>query len=219
MVKIERTPTPPASLAIEAQKKAGSYTCPDVIELLHHDFHGKCYICENKPLTGMQVEHLLPHQGRSIPERIFDWNNLFYSCSHCNSLKNKAVYDGHILNCCIVDPEEQLNHIYTPEHVHVICIHDDETNMRTAQLIESAFEEKNDNPAIRNLECQNLFNDLSESMVALFHQLENYRENPTPRVMKCLKALLVRESKYAAFKRWYVRAHIEQYPDLAAYIN
>ena len=34
MVKIERTPTPPKSLAIESQKAQGSYSEPDVIELL-----------------------------------------------------------------------------------------------------------------------------------------------------------------------------------------
>ena len=44
MVKIERTPTPPKSLAIESQKAWGSYSEPDVIEQLQKDFHDKCYI-------------------------------------------------------------------------------------------------------------------------------------------------------------------------------
>ena len=46
MVKIERTPIPPASLAVEKQKACGSYTKPDVTEQLSQDFHNKCYLCE-----------------------------------------------------------------------------------------------------------------------------------------------------------------------------
>lgn len=41
MVKIERTPTPPASLAIESKKAYGNYTSEDVISQLKKDFHSK----------------------------------------------------------------------------------------------------------------------------------------------------------------------------------
>lgn len=44
MVKIERTPTPPASLAIECKKVHGSYASEDVISQLKKDFHSKCYL-------------------------------------------------------------------------------------------------------------------------------------------------------------------------------
>lgn len=39
MVKVERSQTPPASLAIEKQKASGSYTEPDVIKQLSQDFN------------------------------------------------------------------------------------------------------------------------------------------------------------------------------------
>ena len=119
MVKIERTPTPPKSLAIESQKAWGSYSEPDVIEQLQKDFHDKCYICELKKLTNVEVEHLRPHHNRSIKERIFDWNNLFYSCPHCNSIKNNRKYDDKILDCCTVDPESLLKQIYAEGNVIV----------------------------------------------------------------------------------------------------
>lgn len=77
MLKIERTPTPPASLAIESKKAYGSYTSEDVISQLKQDFNSKCYLCELKDLTDIEVEHLLPHYNRTIKERVFDWNNLF----------------------------------------------------------------------------------------------------------------------------------------------
>lgn len=106
MVKIDRSYPAPASLALESQNVSGSYSKEDVIDQLEHDFHGKCYICEIKPLMDPQVEHLLPHKGGKYPERKFDWNNLFLVCAHCNSVKNKKKYDSGILNCCETDPEE-----------------------------------------------------------------------------------------------------------------
>ena len=46
MIKIERNPIPPLSLAIEAKKKDGIYNKPDVIQQLREDSNDKCYICE-----------------------------------------------------------------------------------------------------------------------------------------------------------------------------
>ncbi|MDE7262264.1 MAG: hypothetical protein K2N78_09445 [Oscillospiraceae bacterium] len=63
MVKVERTPAPTASLAIEKQNASGSYTNPNVIEQLSQDFHNKCYLCEVVPPHGIEVEHLRPHGG------------------------------------------------------------------------------------------------------------------------------------------------------------
>ena len=75
---------------------------------MRKDFHDKCYICELKNLQDPQVEHLLPHKNGKYPERKFDWNNLFLSCGHCNSVKNQKKYDEGIIDCCKVDPEKLL---------------------------------------------------------------------------------------------------------------
>ena len=105
MVKIERSFPAPASLESEAKKVSGSYEQPDVVSRLRKDFHDKCYICELKNLQDPQVEHLLPHKNGKYPERKFDWNNLFWSCSHCNGIKNQKKYDDGIIDCCKNDPE------------------------------------------------------------------------------------------------------------------
>ena len=89
MVKVERSSPAPDSLAEEKKKPNGSYSKPDVIEKLKKDFHNKCYICELDKLQDPQVEHLRPHFGGKNIERKFDWNNLFWSCSHCNGVKNQ----------------------------------------------------------------------------------------------------------------------------------
>ena len=146
MIKIDRTSTPPASLAIESKKAHGCYTSEDVISQLKKDFHSKCYLCELKDLTDIEVEHLLPHYDRKIKERVFDWNNLFYACPHCNSIKNNRMYDEKILDCCRVDPESLLDHIYQEGKVNVRP-HDpatqDERVIMTADLLENCFEKRN----------------------------------------------------------------------------
>lgn len=105
MVKIERSFPAPDSLESEAKKVSGSYEQPDVVSRLRKDFHDKCYICELKNLQDPQVEHLLPHKNGKYPERKFDWNNLFWSCGHCNGIKNQKKYDDGIIDCCKNDPE------------------------------------------------------------------------------------------------------------------
>lgn len=94
MIKIERSFPAPASLEIESKKVSGSYSKPDVIKQLRQDFYDKCYICELKNLQDPQVEHLLPHKNGKFPNRKFDWNNLFWSCRHCNEIKNQQKYDN-----------------------------------------------------------------------------------------------------------------------------
>ena len=68
-------------------------------------FHGKCYICENKEgISSFQIEHLKPH--RENADLKYDWNNLFWSCAHCNNIKN-AKYDP-ILDCTQVEVDRKI---------------------------------------------------------------------------------------------------------------
>lgn len=215
MVKIDRTPTPPASLAIESRKANGSYREQDVTDQLRHDFHGKCYICELDELTDIQVEHLRPHHNRAIKERVFDWNNLFYSCPHCNNLKKESKYDDKILDCCAVDPEQYLYHIFEEQSVSVKPadgVTSEEAAM-TADLIQSSFEKRN--TGIRTIQCDARFQRLAKTMNDLFNTLEGYKKNPASRkYCSALRAKLSRKYKFAAFTRYYVRSHIDDYPGL-----
>lgn len=221
MVKIDRTPTPPPSLAIESKKARGSYTLEDVISQLKQDFHSKCYLCELKDLTDIEVEHLLPHYNRKIKERIFDWNNLFYTCPHCNSIKNSRIYDEKILDCCRVDPELLLDHIYQEGKVNVRP-HDpatqDEKVLMTADLLKNCFEK--DNTGIRVFQCQERVKRLAETMNALYRTLEALKEEPTSKQYLCaLKGMISREYKFAGFTRYYVRSHLKEYPQLLEKIS
>ncbi|WP_086970068.1 HNH endonuclease [Vibrio coralliirubri] len=58
----------------------------DVVEKLEEIFHGKCYLCEFKDTLQPEVEHFIPQSLDS--ELAKDWDNLFYSCRRCNSIKS-----------------------------------------------------------------------------------------------------------------------------------
>jgi uncharacterized protein (TIGR02646 family) len=96
MVKVNRTKTAPASLAIEKEKGTENYRERDVVFQLNKDFNGKCYLCEIDKLQSIHIEHLKPHHGKDR-DLMFDWNNLFLSCPHCNSVKNQKKYEEHII--------------------------------------------------------------------------------------------------------------------------
>ena len=215
MVKIDRSPTAPASLAVEKGKVCGSYKEPDVIRQLKADFNGKCYVCELNDLPDIEVEHLLPHYNRKIIDRVFDWNNLFYSCPHCNSIKNNRKYDEKVLDCCRIEPEEYLCHelkdqrvsVRTPEGVT------DENARVTADLIQSCFELRN--TGIREVGCEARFSRLADTMHILYKTLGKYKqEKDNPKHFRALRGMLNRNYKFAGFTRYYVRTHLQDYPEL-----
>lgn len=218
MVKVERTFPAPASLATEAAKESGSYAKSDVVEQLRKDFHDKCYICEMNNLQDPQVEHLLPHMNGKYPERKFDWNNLFWSCGHCNNVKNQRKYDAGIIDCCQIDPEEIIYFKMLDGEISVYA--KDKINkeaMLTAELVTETFNLKNTGMRVYKSEIR--FQELNREMNKLYDALEEMRENPHSKlVLRKLKALLRRESKFAAFKRCYIREKKDDFPQLLKYI-
>ena len=143
VVKIERSFPAPASLSVEKKKPSGSYTKPDVIDQLHQDFHGKCYLCEIDELQSIQVEHLKNQDGGKNRDHMFDWNNLFLSCPHCNNVKNQNKYKDRILNCCEEDPELHIDQRLLNGHVLVSPLDELQSSSLTAELITECFERTN----------------------------------------------------------------------------
>ena len=219
MVKVERSYPAPASLAIEATKASGRYDCSDVVERLLEDFHEKCYICEIDELQDPEIEHLLPHKGGIYPERKFDWDNLFLSCGHCNSVKNQVKYDAGIMDCCKVDPEEHISCRLINNQTEIFAREEsDQTIKLTAELIHEVFNKKNTEMRVYKSDMR--LKALNAEMNVLYKQLEKYKANPNSLLLKrTLKALLRRESKFAAFKRNYIRDCRETYPDLLQYLT
>jgi uncharacterized protein (TIGR02646 family) len=89
MFNVTRPKDVPASLA----KKI--YNHVDVVNVLKPMFYGKCYLCERDEIQDVEVEHFDPHM--QVETKKFDWNNLYYSCSRCNSIKS-STHKG-LLDC------------------------------------------------------------------------------------------------------------------------
>lgn len=219
MIKIERSFPAPASLKTESKKVSGSYSKPDVIKQLRQDFYDKCYICELKNLQDPQVEHLLPHKNGKFPERKFDWNNLFWSCRHCNEIKNQQKYDSGIIDCCKTDPELVLSFKFENGNTKITAKNENDLiARRTADLIYETFNLLN--TGMRTYTSAMRYNELTKEMNLLYANLKEYKDNPDSRyVQRKLKALLRRESAFAAFKRNYIRDHSKEFPLLLSYIK
>lgn len=204
---------------IEAQKINGSYREADVIKWLSEDFHEKCYICEMKGISDPQVEYLLPHKNGIYEERKFDWNNLFWACLHCNGVKNKDKYDTGIIDCCKEDPEKYINFIFEKGKATAYAkdVHHKQSVL-TAELVDEVF---NDNrTGLMDYRAQFRMKKLNEEMNCLYRNLEQLRENPSSQlVLRKLKVLLKREFAFAAYKRGYVKRHLQEYPLLEKYMN
>ena len=71
MIKVRRTPTAPASLAIEKTKASGSYRKKDVVDQLISDFNGKCYLChadvmEDAQMVAGMIEEKFPNLNGNV---------------------------------------------------------------------------------------------------------------------------------------------------------
>ncbi|MCM1187892.1 MAG: HNH endonuclease [bacterium] len=202
MVKIERRREVPASLAIEKAKGSRKYQGRDVTDALYEDFHDKCYICGIKEQDKI-VEHRIPHhENRDL---MFDWNNLFLSCEHCNSVKNKGKYESGIIDCCVDDPEERLVFHVSEDDLSVEAI--DKNDMQaalTAMLMNEVFTQENSGH--RSYHCKRRREGLLMQMSLLYKAIEKYKTDPASKVAeRTLAALLNRESAFAEFKRCYYR--------------
>ncbi len=217
MVKIERTPEAPASLATETAKKSGTYDTFEVRALLKSDFHNKCYLCERQPPHSPEIEHLRPHQNGKNRDLMFDWNNLFYSCRHCNSIKKRDRYASDVLDCCAVDPEKYIHQRIKDRHVCVEPIDGSYIAENTAQLVQDCYEYRN-TPA-RLDESQEMFNALMDVMIAFNKALLSYRKQPSEENQSEVVGMLSREYKFAGFTRTYVRDHLDKYPALEPYVK
>lgn len=201
MVKVERTLPAPASLLTESRKENGNYALTDVVQQLRRDFHDKCYVCEMKNLQDPQIEHLLPHKNGKYKEREFDWKNLFWSCGHCNNVKNQKKYEDQILDCCEVDPEKVLSFDIEMNDVKVrVKDSNDEKAIKTARLVEEVFNLKNTGMRVYKSELR--FTLLQTEMNVLYINLNKFKENKNSALtLRTLRGLLSRESAFAGFKR------------------
>lgn len=101
MIHLLKTESTELQALLDSAKECGKkgkeqvYREGPVYEQIKADFREKCYLCEDDEATSIQMEHFEPHKGDR--DKKYDWNNLFYSCGHCNNLKGDRYWP--LLNC------------------------------------------------------------------------------------------------------------------------
>nr|VFJ43516.1 MAG: HNH endonuclease [Candidatus Kentron sp. FW] len=204
MVYLEKSQPAPACLAVERAKASGDYKCGDVLERLDEDFRGKCYLCEYKGPTTINVEHFVPHKGDK--ERKFDWNNLFLACGHCNNIKRDG-YEG-ILNCTDendrvdVDLEYRFDPFPAPR-IEIRLVVDNARTRMTQDLLLAVY---NGTTKLKKLEARYLRDALRDEMEHFCELLTRYGNADEDAEKEVLigeiKEHLDSASSFTAFKRW-----------------
>jgi hypothetical protein len=207
MVYFEKTQPAPACLAIEKAKNNGDYKCGDVHDRLIRDFKNKCYLCELRAITSINIEHFEAHQG-DIHKK-FDWNNLFLACFHCNNTK-LALYNN-ILNCTVLsnNVETALKYTagYPTDDVVITPQNEDIKTLETAKLLLAIF---NGTTTHKTKEAENLKSLLQEEILLFLNKIQEYFKcfNDDSLKNQCIFEIekhLSRSSSFTAFKRWIVR--------------
>jgi uncharacterized protein (TIGR02646 family) len=205
----EKSQPAPACLAQEKEKASGDYKCGDVLPRLQADFKNKCYLCEREGMTSINVEHFRPHKGDT--DLKFDWNNLYWSCVHCNN--TKLVAYNNILDC--TDPndgiEEKLHYSFNPfpyAKVKIEALDDNQQTQETRDLILAIF---NGTTTLKSIEADNLRNKLLQEIQDFQSAITDYCCEPSldasdkDRLLRKIKSHLHDSSSFTSFKRWIVR--------------
>lgn len=207
MFKVSKSPRP-------TDWTTKDYKDPAVVRQLKKDFHAKCYICEQKHFPNLNVEHFIPHLDDESLK--LDWNNLYYACSRCNSIKNK--YYDDMLDCCNQDHlvEEWIKVYYRmpDEDIEVInaCPNDHVYHAKTEtakELISKCF--NNANSGIQEVSKEDLrekifevHNDFLALRREFFRELDNWQEAEKIKKADDIKHRLKSHYAFSAILRGYL---------------
>ena len=197
----------PKCLEIEKQKENGDYKCGNVLRVLQKDFYNKCYLCESKDLTSINVEHFIPHKGDK--NKKFDWKNLFFCCSHCNNIKSdryNTSKDNEILDC--TNPSHNVEKwlkyeiiLFPKIEVKITVLKNEKIVENTASLLNEIY---NGTTRLKKMEAVNLKKRLLDEILELediiqsYHQARSEKEKQIYRNQ--MNRHLDKSSAYAAFK-------------------
>lgn len=222
MINIKKSYPEPSSLLEEKEKESGSYRCSDVLKQLQHDFYNKCYICEYKKPTTLNVEHFLPHKGDL--ELKFQWNNLFLACSHCNNIKG-IKYDN-ILNP-IIDDEDVENFIhyemptFPKSKVRLQSLNDSEKTINTVKLLNEVY---NGTTPLKAIESEYIREKLLQELIDVQTSLLTYYDDESEEdeieiAKKNIKRHLNKKSAFTAFKRWIIKDNEVFFEDFKEFLD
>jgi hypothetical protein len=206
MVKLYKSDLP---ISVKIRTKS-DYRRDPVFSTIRDDCCNKCYICEEKGATSLEVEHRVSQSFD--PSRKYDWNNLLLSCRHCNRIKGGQY--NNILDCTRVDPEDYISlSLETGLYEKVAIVKKSETDGvdETIELLEKVY--NGESTALSKAECENLRKQVLAE-VQLFQELldgyqEEYESGLKLAFCRKITGSLGRSSNFAAFKRGIIRNNTE----------
>ncbi|MCZ8089982.1 MAG: hypothetical protein O9282_04480 [Flavobacterium sp.] len=205
MINIAKSNNVPACLAQTSDHKC-------CIEQVQEEFFHKCYICENKNLTDIETEHFNPD-----PTLRLDWNNLFYSCGHCNGIKSNK-YTG-MLNCTnfsvIITDVIQFELKPIPKENPVFTSLNDSSSVSIT--VELLNEVHSPSTITRKLEANNLNDLICGELIKFTNKISKFYKANSPEkkaaVKNELKDMLHVSSKFVAFKIWIIKTNANRLND------
>ncbi len=204
MFNTKRTYPEPESLNKQKKIISGKYNLKDVLDELIKIFYNKCYLCEEKYISSINVEHFISHQGNINLK--FDWENLFLGCSHCNNQKNDKFDD--ILDCTKDDVVNSMKYElptrFPKAKVKIVAVNTDKKTKETVKLLNLIYEGKT---ATKDKESANIKIKVMfeiDRFETLLNKISDINNIPID-LQKELKESLSKESPFSAFKRWIVK--------------
>lgn len=216
MYNVYRSFPEPQSLKTEKLKVSGKYNSEDVLERLVEDFFNKCYLCEKKEISGINVEHLKPHKGDI--DKKFQWENLFLVCPHCNN--TKLGNEDEILDCTnpshkIYDWIEYNFTSFPKTKVELKIINNIDIVNNTVTLLDKIY---NGSTVNKKFEADNIKKKIMREIQSFENLIFEYVYNSKKELVEEIKEKLSRKSAFSAFKRWIIKNNT-RYKELEKYFD
>lgn len=223
MIYFEKSQPAPDCLANELLKENGDYNCGCVLERLQKDFKNKCYLCESKIYSSVNIEHFKPHHNGKYKVLKFDWNNLFLACNHCNNIK--SVKFDNILNCTDLNEaiEEKISYYFQGAPTELVKIIADSNDSKTLQTQELLLAIYNGTTKQKKLESENIRDTLAEEIARFLKYLrkhhKEYDAKEKRRYSQKIEKHLKNTSAFTAFKRQIIKDNPELLKEFGGCFN
>ncbi|WP_318458365.1 HNH endonuclease [Photobacterium leiognathi] len=217
MFNVTRTYPAPNSIA------KGKYNEEDVLTALKPMFLEKCYLCERDDIQDAEVEHFVPHQNDETLK--YDWDNLYYSCSRCNSIKSNTHVN--LLDCTnhMLDIGELISCMMPPAPSEKVIIRATSRNPtvqtnNTVELLDKCY--NLENTALRGISRESLMEQMWEHYTDLLIARQTLRKKKSAamdkqRAEQVIAAMLDIQHPFSIFWRYYYLNDsflMEKHPEL-----
>lgn len=201
------------------------YNVKEVVDLLEPMFHGKCYLCEQDELTDPEIEHFDPHRGETAKK--YDWNNLYYSCGRCNSIKSYT--HTNLLDCCAPDVDvfrrikcSLPSNPDDPIKVEAVIDPNDVQTTNTVELIDKCYNQAN--TPLRGITRSVLMEKLFEHYTAFLTYRSTIRnkrstEDERNHAKNRIVSMLSDSFPFSVFWKWHVLSDTRLHKHFEGEIN